>query len=69
MNPTSVCFKKKTKCNQDIAKSLEEINECKNDIYHLQGQISHRGNNLPVSAVDISDLESEEEDEIQVREK
>ena len=31
--PNPVCFKKKTKNSNDIAKGLEEINEFKNDIY------------------------------------
>jgi hypothetical protein len=55
--PSSGCFKKKTKCSQDIVKSLEEIHEVKNDIYSLQGQISHREKE-PSPPMNIAELDS-----------
>ena len=54
----NVCFKKKTKCNQDIVKSLEEIHQFRNDIYDMQGQISHRDRDVTSSSkpMEITEL-------------
>ena len=59
----NVCFKKKTKCNQDIVKSLQEIHQFRNDIYDLQGQISHRERDVTGSSkvMEITELMPDEE--------